>query len=375
MPELHARFGPSSAERRINCPPSLLLEETFPDEESPFAAEGTAGHSLAEYKLQRFMKAKVLKKPKSDYYTEELEEAVDEYVQVVKDKFAAAEQKNAFAMLSIEQRIDVSEYVEECFGTADALLISGNTLEIIDLKLGRGVEVSATDNAQLKTYGLGALSMLDTIYDIEEVLLTICQPRLSNLSTWSIGAEELRRWGDEVLRPAGAKALAGEGEHKAGAWCRFCKARTLCRARANNSLELAQYEFRAPELLEGYEIPEVLKKADEVKRWAEEIYAYAQEQAILHGVEYEGFKVVEGRSIRQYTDAAQVESTALAAGYTEIYETKLLGIGAMEKLMGKKNFAEVLDGLVVKPRGKLCLVPAEDKREAVSTADIDFKQE
>lgn len=370
----HARFSPSSAGRRIQCPPSLLLEEQFPDTTSPYAEEGTYGHALAEKKLEQYLSKKKIKTQKSEYHTEELEEAVDEYVQYVIDTIEEGK-KAGQVVVSIEQRVDVSAYAEGCFGTADAMVLSNDELHIIDLKLGRGVEVSAENNPQLMCYGLGMLDMMDIIYDIDKVKLSIVQPRINNLSTWTIEASKLKSWGAKVLKPAAELALKGEGEFKSGEHCRFCKARFTCRARANENLELARLEFKEPELLSEAEIGEVLRKAGELNKWCEDVFAWAQGQAIENGKEFDGFKIVEGRSIRQYTDVAKVETAAKSAGFDDIYKIEILGITAMEKLMGKKVFADILGGLVHKPKGKLILVPEEDKREAVQPLAIEFKEE
>lgn len=375
MPEVHARFSPSSAKRRIHCPRSLLFEEQFPDDTSPFAEEGTAGHSLAEYELRKWLKVKGLKKPKSDYYTDELVAAVGEYVQYVKDEVCEAAKQGLHPILLVEQKLNVSDYADNCFGTADAVVIAGTTLHIIDLKLGRGVEVSAEHNEQLMCYGLGGLRMFEDLYDFNTVKLSIVQPRINNLSTWSTPATELLTWGEQVLKPKAAQALAGEGDFASGDWCRFCKARQVCRARAQENLKLIQYEFAEPEALENEEIGEILTKADQLKSWADDIYTYAQNQAILHGVQYDGYKLVEGRTNRKYTDVEAVERIALDAGYTDIYETNLIGITGMEKLMGKKAFADLLGDYAVKPPGKLTLVPVSDKREEVIPAQVDFKEE
>ena len=237
--------------------------------------------------------------------------------------------------------------------------------------------VDAEENVQLMIYGLGVLDMADMLFDIETVELTIEQPRLEHFSTWEISAEELRTWGREVLEPRAKMALSGEGEFKAGDHCRFCKARFQCRARAEEFLKLAQMEFKEPDLLTDEEMAEVLSKADDLKKWAEEVYAYAQNEAVVHHKEWPGFKLVMGRSNRKYTDEEEVAEAAKKAGYTDIFKSSLIGITEMERLMGKKKFKEILGAYVYKPDGKVTLVPDSDKRKAVnvSTAEADFKQE
>ena len=211
MPDTHARFSPSAANRRIHCPPSLLLEEQFEEGESVYAAEGTAGHALAEHLIRKHLKQRTTR-PTSEYYKDELLEAVDEYVSFVIGEIEDARRECHSPVLLVEQRIDASEYVDGCFGTADMVIITNKVAHVIDLKLGKGVEVHAEENPQLMIYGLGVLHMAEALYDIETVRMTIFQPRLGNSSTWSVSPEYLKRWGDEVLRPAGAQALIGAGD-------------------------------------------------------------------------------------------------------------------------------------------------------------------
>lgn len=376
MPSEHARFSPSAASRRIHCPPSLLLEEQFEEGESRYAAEGTAGHKMAEHLIRKYLKQRTTR-PTSEFYTDELLEAVDEYVTFVIGMIEDARRACAHPILVVEQRIDASEYVDNCFGTADMVIITDQAAHVIDLKLGRGVEVHAEENPQLMIYGLGVLHMAEALFDIETVRMTIFQPRLGNSSTWSVSPEYLKRWGDEVLRPAGAQALIGAGEFAAGSWCRFCKARNQCRARAESFLEMAQHDFRRPALLSDEEIADVISRADELSKWAADVYAFAQDQAITHGKQWPGFKVVEGKSNRKFTSDADVERAAAAAGYTDIYKKTLIGITEMERLMGKEQFRTILGPYVYKPHGKLTLVPDSDKREAIctDTAEMDFKED
>ena len=372
----HARFSPSAASRLIHCPPSLVLGEAFQDEESPYAAEGSAGHALAEHLIKKHLKQQT-RRPVSDYYSDDLLEAVDDYVSFVVSEIEAARKECPDPIFSVEQRVDISDYVPDCFGTADMVIVTDKLVHIIDLKLGKGVPVYAEKNPQLMIYGLGVLESAEMLFTVEMVRLTIFQPRLSNSSTWEITPEELKAWGDEVLRPAGELALKGGGDLRAGSWCRFCKARFTCRQRAEENLKLAQMEFKEPALLTDEEIAEVLKQADELSKWAADVYAYAQDQAIAHHKQWKGFKLVMGKSNRKYTSEEEVAAAAKAAGYTDIYKHTLIGITDMERLMGKKEFARILGALVYKPAGKITLVPESDKREAIqtSTAEADFQKE
>lgn len=376
MPEVHARCSPSALNRILNCPPSLVLGEQFAEEESGYAAEGTAGHALAEHLIKKHLKQRTIR-PVSDYYSDDLLEAVDEYVSYVIGEIEEAKRICTQPIFSVEQRVDVSDYVADCFGTADMVIVTDKVAHIIDLKLGRGVVVDATENPQLMTYGLGVLEMAEMLYDIETVKLTIFQPRVNNFSDWEIAPDKLKAWGEEVLKPRGAMALVGAGEFQSGSWCRFCRARNQCRARAEEFLRLAKMEFRQPALLSDDEIAEVLKVSDELAKWAADIYAFAQDEAIVHGKQWKGYKLVEGRSNRKYTSDAEVEQAAKAAGYTDIYKQSLIGVTEMERLMGKQEFARVLGSLVYKPTGKVTLVPESDKRAAITktTAAADFQEE
>ena len=372
----HARNSPSALHRTLNCPPSLVLGEQFQDEESQYAAEGSAGHALAEHLIKKHLKQRT-KRPVSDYYSDDLMEAVEDYVAFVIEKIEDAKRECKSPLFSVEQRVDISEYSPDCFGTADMVIVTDKVAHVIDLKLGRGVEVSAEENPQLMAYGLGVLEMAEMLYDIETVRLTIFQPRINNFSTWDIDPDALKTWGEEILKPRSAMALAGAGEFQAGSWCRFCKARNQCRARAEEFLRLAKMEFQQPALLSDDEIAEIIKVSDELAKWAADVYAYAQDQAITHGKEWNGYKLVEGRSNRKYSSDDEVAEAAKAAGYTDIYKKTLIGVTEMERLMGKKEFARVLGQYVYKPQGKITLVPDSDKREAItqSTAAADFQED
>lgn len=367
----------SSSKRWLNCTPSARLEERFPsDNGSVYAEEGTAAHALAEHKLKRMLKRRS-RRPVSDYQCDEMEECTDGYVAYAMEQIELAKQSCKDPVVLIEQRLDYSAYVPEGFGTGDLLIVAEGTLAVIDLKYGKGVAVEAEWNPQMMLYGLGALELFDAIYDIDTVRMTIYQPRLESVSTWEISVEELMRWVEEELKPRAQLAINGEGDFRCGAWCRFCKAKNTCRARAEEYLKLAQMEFRPPSLLTDEEVAEVLKVADELAKWAADVYAFATDEAVTHGKQWSGFKLVEGRSNRKYTDEEEAAEAAKAAGYTDIYKSTLVGITEMEKLMGKKKFAEVLGKLVYKPKGKITLVTESDKREAdiTATAEADFKEE
>ncbi len=371
----HARFSPSSGKRYINCTPSLHLEEQFKEEQSDYAAEGGAGHALAEHLIKKHLKIRN-KRPVSDYYSDELLEAIDEYVAFVIEQIELAKQNGRYPLFEVEKKVDLSDFVPECFGTADMVIVTEDMVQIIDLKLGKGVPVSAEENVQLMIYGLGVLAVAEMIFEIKTVRLTIHQPRLEAVSTWDISAEKLKQWAETVLVPNATMALAGEGEFKVGEWCRFCKARFQCRERAQSFLQLARQEFKQPPLLTEDEIAEILILADHLKKWVEEVYTYAQNEAVTHNRQWPGFKLVEGRANRKYTDEIKVVEVAKGAGYEDIFKQSLIGITEMEKLMGKKQFNELLGDLVYKPPGKVTLVSLSDKREPINldTANDDFAE-
>lgn len=372
----HALLSASSSKRWLNCTPSARLEEQFKgDTGSVYAEEGTAAHALAEHKLKRLLKRRS-RRPVSDYQCDEMEECTDEYVAYAMEQIELARQSCKDSVVLIEQHLDYSAYVPEGFGTGDLVIVADGTIVVIDLKYGKGVAVEAEWNPQMMLYGLGVLELFDAIYDIDTVRMTIYQPRLESVSTWEISVSGLMEWVETELRPKAALAIRGEGEFRCGSWCRFCKAKNTCRARAEEYLRLAQIEFQAPALLSDEEIAEVLKVADDLAKWAADVYAFATDEAITHGKQWTGFKLVEGRSNRKYTDEEEVAEAAKAAGYTDIYKSTLVGITEMEKLMGKKKFAEVLGKLVYKPQGKITLVTESDKRQAVETAsaEADFKE-
>ena len=372
----HAILSASASKRWMNCTPSALLEKQFADEESIYAAEGTAAHALAEHKLKRFLK-KRSKRPVSDYDCDEMEECTDDYVSFAMEQIEKAKQSCSDPVVMIEQRLDFSRWVPEGFGTGDLVIVADDTLYIVDLKYGKGIAVSAEWNPQMLLYSLGALELFDSLYDIEKVNMTIHQPRLENVSTFEITVHDLMEWAEQELMPKAEIAAKGEGEFAVGDWCRFCKAKNTCRARAEEYLRLAQMEFKPPELLSEEEIAEVLKVADELAKWSADVYAYAQDEAITHGRVWNGFKLVEGRSNRKYVNEEEVADAAKAAGYEDIYKKSLIGITEMEKLMGKKDFQKILGSPVYKPQGKITLVPESDKRPPIQTetAEADFKED
>lgn len=376
MPSKHAKLPPSSAERWINCPGSVALSAQLPPPgSSPYADEGTLAHAVAELKLRRNIgeitpkqyDKELAKLQENEYWCGEMDEATDFYADTVIEHLAAA---GSDAELMIEQHFSLDKWVPESFGTSDAVVIGGSTIEVIDLKYGKGVKVSAEHNAQLRLYGLGASALFGGLYDFETVRYTIIQPRLDHVSTEEVPLSELLLWAEEDVAPRAVMALEGTDYMACGDWCRWCPAKAICRKRAEYNLEIAKDDFKAPPLLTDEEIGEVLGRAASVKKWVEDIQAYALEQA-LAGKHFDGWKLVEGRSIRKYADDLKVAEKLVAAGYDEamLYERKLYGITAMEKIVGKKKLTTTLGDLLIKPAGKPVLVPESDKREAINTTE------
>ena len=375
-PTTHSLISPSALHRVINCPPSVRLTEGMDDESTSFAEEGTAAHELGEWKIRKALKMQAGRRPSSEYWSDEMEQMTDEYREYVVELFDKAKQACNDPIPLIETKFDLNCYIPDGKGTSDFALVAQNELTIVDLKYGRGVAVYADHNPQMMMYALGVLGLFDCLYDIKQVTMVIFQPRLGNVSIWTTPVNDLYEWADEVLKPAVDLAMKGEGNYSCGSWCRFCKARNTCRARAESFLELAKYEFQPPALLSDEEVAEVMDKGSELSAWVSDVIAYASAQAIENGKHYEGYKVVAGRSVRKFTDEKKVEAAAKEAGYSDIYSKSLITLTAFEKLMGKEVFQEVLGAYVTKPQGKLTLVPVSDKRPEVdvNTVDNDFNE-
>lgn len=374
MPDKHALLSASSSHRWLNCPPSARLCENYDDKGSDFAAEGTDAHTLCEYKLKKALGIPA-KNPTDNlsWYSAEMEDCANGYAAFVTELVEDAKKSCPDPVVLIEQRLDYSKYVAEGFGTGDCVIIADGTLHIVDYKHGCGVLVEADENPQMKLYALGALELFDCIYDISTVSMTIYQPRRSNVSTFTVPKEELYNWADNVLIPVAELAFEGGGEYRCGEWCQFCKAKADCRKRAEANLELAKYEFRQPPLLTDEEVEEILGKLDGLTSWANDIRDYAL-RAAISGKKWTGFKLVEGRSNRRYTDENAVIAAVQNAGF-DPYEHKILGVTAMTSLLGRKQFNEILGGYVTKPQGKPTLAPESDKRPEMTTIIDDFKED
>lgn len=383
MPEQHAILSASSSHRWLACPPSVKLEQKFPNKTSEYAAEGTLAHELGEISLKftlgeiptKTFNIKLKKIQENKLFTADMPDYVETYVDTCLEKFSEAKAKTPDAIFKVEQRLDFSEWVPDGFGTGDFVTIADGTMEICDLKYGKGVPVSAKGNPQMRLYALGAIAEFSFLYDIENVKMTIIQPRLDSISTDEISVKDLLEWAEKVLKPTAELAFKGEGEFKAGEHCGFCRAKSVCKARADKNMELAKYEFRSTNTLSEKDISSILGQADELAKWVKDIQEYALDQA-LQGVNYEGWKVVEGRSNRKYTDTEKVAEVLIANKYTEdkIYKPKeLQGLTNMEKLVGKKKLNQLIGDLIEKPQGKPVLVSQDDKRPVFNSAKADFE--
>ena len=385
----HALLSASGSSRWINCTPSAKLEEKYGKQTtSVYAQEGTLAHEISElyikhdilhsidaeefsYQLETLME--------NELFNEEMLSVIPIYVDYCASEYKSAKSQNSEAIMEIEQKLDLTEYVPESFGTADCIIISDGTIEVIDLKYGKGVPVYADANRQLMLYGLGALRKFDVMYDIQNIKLTIVQPRINNISTWQISVKDLMHWAETELKPAAKLAFEGKGEIKAGSWCKFCSVKNQCKALAEQQLEIAKYEFKKPEFLSDDEISDILKRAHKFIEWINSIEEYAQTEAYNGNKVWPGFKVVEGISRRKWVDEEKVIDTLYSRfpelSDDQIFDTKLVSISQIEKLLGKKTVQEKLSDVIIKPQGKPTLVPDTDKRPSIGIEDAinDFK--
>lgn len=381
----HAICSASGAHRWLHCPPSALLETQFPDTTSEAAKEGTLAHEICEAKLRNyfftkeFSKRKLtnrLKKLSADpLYQKEMDVHTDAYTDFVKQAALCFEHQPS---VLIEQKLDLSSIITGGFGTADCILIGGNVLHVIDFKYGKGVPVEAEGNPQMLIYAWGAYYRYSLLYPIDTIRVSIVQPRLDIFSTAEYELKYLRNFSDYVGRQA-ALAVKGEGEFKAGDWCRFCRARKTCRARAEENVKLAGFTERKPPLITNMEVGEYLRMGKDVSRWLSDLEDYALSEC-LAGREVDGWKAVEGRSRRDWVDQEKAFAAIIAAGIPEemLYETSPLSLAKIEKLMGKKDFSATVGDLIEKSPGKPTLVQESDKRPAISnhvTAKEVFKKE
>lgn len=391
MPGSHALLSASAAHRWLNCPPSAKICAELPDTESEYAKEGSLAHEMCEIKLNAFitptpkssLTRKLNKLKKDELYKPEMDGYTDDYVDYIKKIALSFSTK---AHISSERKVDYSEYAPGGFGTADCIILHGNDLYIIDFKYGKGVPVSAEDNPQMKLYALGAVHEFALIYPISNIHLSIVQPRIGNISEWEISIADLLSWGEQIKSVA-QLAYDGKGDFNSGDHCRFCKIKQTCRERANENLKLAQYEFARPAdiskdwqkpTLSDNEVGKILRLADNLKKWVEDIESYAL-TAILNGKEIKGWKAVEGRTTRSFTDIEKVFEVLEKNGYPKeaFYERKQLPFTKIESIVGKKDFEALLSHLITRTKGKPTLALEADKRPPYvqgTTAEEDFKK-
>lgn len=396
----HATLSASGAERWINCPGSVKMAAHFPSLSSTVAEEGTLAHELAAFLIEhrdeidhrsddaaavafssgiaglaREIDAFYADHKDLDDDFEYMKRVIDPYVDYVVAEYQAALKADEAAVLMTEQRVDFSDIVPGGFGTSDVIIIGGGRVTVIDLKYGKGVAVSAKDNPQIRLYALGAINLFDMIYDFDRVKMVIYQPRRDSVTEEEMPVDDLKAWAEAVVRPAAEKAISDNPPYHPGDWCdsHFCPGAGACKARADYCLGLERHSGKDPALLTDEELSDALRRAEALKSFSKKLGDYALGE-IQTGHPIPGWKVVEGKTNRAYTDLDKVAAAALAAGYPEalIYQRSLIGITGMEKLMGKKKFQEVLGKLVEKPQGAPKLAPESDERPAFNSAKADF---
>jgi len=368
----HALLSASGAHRWLLCTPSARLEEQFPDTTSEAAKEGTLAHELAELKIQllnnditkRSYNARVKKLKENSLWNDEMESCTQEYADAVND---CALTYNTAPAIMVEQQVDLSKYIPEGFGTVDCAVMGGDTLHVFDYKHGKGVPVSAENNPQMMLYALGIIAKYEIIYSFNKIILHIVQPRISNISSWEVSPEQLKNFGETVKAKA-KLAYAGLGDFNPGdEQCKFCRARATCRARADKNVELAFAADAKPETLTNEKIGVYLEKGETVAKWLKDLQDYALAQC-LAGKAVTGWKAVEGRSTRDWSDMDQAFKALIEGGTPEemLWERKAKTLAQIEKIIGKKEFEDLCGAFVVKPPGKPTLVPESDKRPAVT---------
>lgn len=382
-PSKHALLGASNSHRWLACTPSALWESKLPEQEVKVAAEeGTLAHAVAEEHLQRLLAGKKVatsKKLKDNpLYRPAMEEHVGVYTDYVLEHLSEARAKTKDAIIRLEERVDYSAYAPDGYGTADCLIIADGEIQVFDLKYGTGVPVDAVGNPQIRLYALGALEAYDMLYDLQTVTMHIVQPRLAKLTQETMTVSALRKWAEEYVKPRAALAAVGDGEKVAGDHCGFCKARNICRVRAEYCTEIARHRFaedgheNESDELTPEEIGSILDRVDDLVRWAKAMKDYALDQAVNHGVTFPGYKVVQGRSNRVITDEAKAIDLLDSQGFTTDRVTKLRGIGELEEIVGAKALANILGDILIKPSGKPVLAKESDKRPALNTAKEAF---
>lgn len=370
----HAKLSASGASRWATCPGSVQMEDGIPDKESIYAQEGTLAHEMSELKLKHYLDPKgfgkrklnaaIKKLKENELYQAEMDSYTDTYVDFIKEK-ALSFPSNPY--IEIEKRVDFSRWVDGGFGTCDCVLIHGSTLSIIDLKYGKGVPVSAEQNEQLILYALGAYDAFNLIYNLDKIELNIVQPRINNFSTWEISLTELLLWGD-YFKVQAEKALGGNGELVPSAKaCKFCKARDICTARAENNLSLESEINLKPNEIPKDKLYEYISRGEDIAKWVADLKAYALDMC-LRGEDIKGLKAVAGRTSRSWTNQDEAINKLIEGGIDEaiIYDKVPLTLAKLEKALGKQQFTALVGDLVVTSEGKPTLVFENDKRPAIT---------
>ena len=384
MPGQHAALSPSAAKRWVLCPPSARLNQKynqmFGDAGSPYAEEGTQAHAVAELKL-RLANGEINQfnyneqvKALGEIPTE-MDRATDDYVDVVLTELYAARKIDPAAQLYIEQKLDMSEWIPECFGTSDVVIVFDGGLVVIDFKYGKGVAVEARENYQARIYALGAYAAVRDLYNIKQVKEIICQPRLDSVTEEILSIDDLLEWADTVIRPAAQLAWRGEGEFCSGEHCRFCSVKAICRKNVLDSLSVLQNMFDSPDVITDARLEQILPYLDTAEDWIKNVRSYAYNQAV-RGHKWRGYKLVRGkRPGRVWTDEPEVINTLARAGYTtEQYYTapKLKSVAELEKTLKKNAFDALIGRYVFQGEGNITLVPESDKREEYTPIDLAF---
>lgn len=382
-PETHAMLSASSSERWLNCPPSAMLASQYPRTTSPYAEAGTLAHAIAELKARkhfieptgaRSFSARLRKLKANEHYDPGMDAATDMYLDTLKE---LAMGYDAPPFVALEQRVDFSDFVPGGYGTADCIMIGGDTLTVVDYKNGAGVPVSAEHNSQLMLYAWGAYCSYCAIYldCIKRVALVIVQPNAGGVKRWELTMDALIGWLDKKVYPTAKLAAVGEGDFNPGGWCRFCPAKSECRTRAEAMLALEPEAAKPPALLTQEELGSVLARAQHLEAWAKDLKDLAFSRA-MHGQSVPGFKLVEGRKSREWaggSDAAFAELQARCVPEALLYERKPVSVAGLEKAMGKKSFAEVAEGLVDTKPGKPALVSTDDPRPEYTPVAAAFE--
>lgn len=390
MTKDHAHLSPSSAKRWLTCAPSAALEARLPDRSSKYADEGTFAHWFSIDVLIAYQVGKITKQQyeiemrvakSRKYYSLSLHEYCDEFRSYVILQYNKCLAVDPNAMIFLETKIDLTEFIPEGFGTADIIIVYSGGIVLIDLKYGKGVPVDCEENEQLMVYGLGALKRFDFLFDINFIELHIYQPRIGNISSWALSATSLLKWAEEVLKPGAMNAHLGRGEFVAGDHCQFCLARPTCAA--NFDYAMNTYDPKnVPGIITPEQVAEVLRKEDNIKGWLNAITEFALKQALEVGTKWPGYKLVEGTSRREIKNEDEAAKILQEKGYqrSDYIRTSLIPMGEIEKLVGKKTFLILFKDVLHKPKGKPALVPVSDKRPALDNAadvfkDIEFETE